>query len=334
MTSLISTLCQVRLPRLALAVSAMTVAWMFALPAPGFAVGSTGSAQPDRAPVSAAAAVSEPAAPPAERLAGELLATIPPGSRLSLRPLVPQETGLPQEAGRRLYESILNAVFHAARSRDVVVLPRESLRKIYESLYEFGQGNVESMLREARADIEVICEVFSVADGVDLSCGAWDLEGTFSHARAMARFPLERQVARLDHALAEIARRLAEDAPAVGEVERVMIMDASIGARGELGNFVGNSLEGKLIEWMGERAKAEEEKVRVATALGTEPPPPAERLTYRMEGTLWRLDDKLVRLEVRLKHGGRTRVAASADIAASSLPAHLVNTSKGGEGGG
>ena len=353
----------------AAAVVAVFVAtWAISSGAPALATG-TAASQADAAPASPASQVvpvpqadSAPApapappapeliAPPAMRLAVGLLDTIPPGTRLALRPLAPHETGLRKEVGRRLYESILNAVFQLSRAGGVVVLPRESLGKIYESLDEFGQGNVESMLREAQADIEVKCEVFSVAEGVELSCGAWDLKELFFHARAMERFPLERRVARLEIVVAEIARRFAEEAPAVGELRQVMIMDASLGARGDLGTLLGELLEGELIQRMSERAESEEEKRRVAEALGTEPEPPVEALSYRLDGTILRLDDERIRLEARLKHCGRVPVAAGADaacprhrgralvaagvdIAVSSLPAHLASGVGGGAGPG
>ena len=299
-------------------VPAVLAAWMAGCFASALASGLEASrSAPDPAGVDA----SEPAV----RLAEELLATIPPGSWLALRPLVPHETGLPREVGRRLYESILNAMSRASRARGVILLPRESLGRIYKSLYEFSQGNVETMLEAAKADIEVICEVFSVAEGVDLSCGAWDLEKTFSHSRAMVRFSLKRETKQLDLAVPEIARRLVEDAPVVGEVAQVIVMDASIGTRGELGNYIGKLLEEKLIEEMSERARTVEQEARVREALGTEPKPLEEELVYRIEGTMVHLDDSRMRLTVRMKHGERSVVMAGADISVSSLPANLFD---------
>ena len=113
----------------------------------------------------------------------KLLNTIHPGVRLALRPLDPGETGLPRAVGLRLYES---------------------------------------MLRAARADVEIICRSHPVGEGVNLSCSAADLEATHIAARAEARFPVTRATAPYRIALAEIARRLAARAPAVGPVEGVM----------------------------------------------------------------------------------------------------------------
>ena len=41
--------------------------------------------------------------------------------------------------------------------------------------------------------------------------------------------------------------------PAVGSVERVMVMDTSTGARGDLGAYLGQRLEGEVIRRMAER---------------------------------------------------------------------------------
>ncbi len=329
-------------PRAGTVVPAMLAAWAVGLGAPASATGAAppgpetapaSSSASSPAPSPAAAPASEAAVPPAVRLANGLLDTIPPGARLAIRPLDPRETGLPQEVGSRLYESMLNAVHDASRGRGVKVLARERLSAIYRTLEEFDQGDVESMLRNARADVEIICKSSPAADGVTLSCSAVRLEETgVTVAHAMARFPLERAAEPLELAVARIARHLAEGAPATGPVERVMLMDTSLGARGDLGVFLGRRLEGEVIRRMAERARREDGAARVATAIGTEPAPRAEERGYGLEGDLWRLDAKRLRLEVRLRDRGRSLVAAGADIAVSSLPPRFGPGRGGGEG--
>ncbi|MCY4452551.1 MAG: hypothetical protein OXC01_11435 [Immundisolibacterales bacterium] len=344
-----------RWPRVA-AVPAMLAAWAVGLGAPAPAAGKAPQ-QADAAPALPASEVAvprpasapaeppvpapspdpapapadpEPAGSPAVRLAAGLLDTIPPGARLALRPLDPRESRLPQEDGARLYEEVLNAIVRAAAGRGVAVLARERLHEVYGTLEEFYQGDVESMLRAAQADVEVICKASPVADGVNLSCGAVDLVETVTVAHAMARFPLERTAAPYSHAVAEIARRLADGAPAVGPVERVMLMDVSIGARGDLGVYLGQRLEGEVVRQFVERARREGDEARVAAVLGTAPDTSGEVPRYRLAGDLWRLDDDRVRLEVRLRHRGRSLVAAGADIATSSLPPRLAARSGAG----
>ena len=322
--------CRDRWPRFAFAAPAMLAALAVGSAAP--ALGAAPVAQQrDTASKQPTAAGQELAVSPAARLAEGLLATIPPDSRLALRPLDPRETGLPRAVGGRLYESILNAVLDASHRRGVTVLARERLHEVYGSLEEFYQGDIKSMLQAAQADVEIICKATPVAEGVRLACGATELEGTVNVAHAMAVFPLERPLASLDIAVPEMARRLAEGAPAVGPVERVMLMDTSIGARGDLGAYLGRRLEGELIQRMADRKGGEDEEARVAATLRTASEKSAEQWSYRLEGDIWRLDDERIRLEVRLRSGGRSLVAAGADIAVSSLPSHLVGS---GESGG
>ena len=78
---------------------------------------------------------------PHRQLAEGLLATIPPGSRLAVRPLYERETRLPPNVGKQLYELVLNALTRSAPQRQITVLARERLRKVYDTLDEFGQGD-------------------------------------------------------------------------------------------------------------------------------------------------------------------------------------------------
>ena len=304
------------------------------VPRPDSAPAKRTAAAPAPALTSSAPAVAAPPAPestvsPAARLASGLLDTIPPGARLALRPLDPRETGLPRAVGARLYESVLNAVVRGAAGRGILVLARERLHEVYGTLEEFYQGDVGSMLRAAQADIEIICKASPVAEGVTLSCGAVDLEETVTVAHAMALFPLERTATPYSLAVAEIARRFVDGAPAVGPVERVMLMDVSIGARGALGAYLGRRLEGEVVQRMEERARREGNEARVAAVLGTAPDASEEVPRYRLAGDLWRLDEERVRVEMRLRHRGRTLLAAGADIAVSSIPRDIVHGTGG-----
>ena len=315
--------CRDRWPRLAFAAPAMLAALAVGSAAPALGA-APAVAQQDGAPARAEAPKPEPVIPPAVRLAEGLLATIPSDSRLALRPLDPRETGLPKAVGGRLYESILNAVLDASHRRRVTILARERLHEVYGSLEEFYQGDIKSMLQAAQADVEIICKASPVAEGVTLACGAVDLKKAVTVAHAVARFPLERPAAPFELAVAEIARALTEGAPAVGSVERVMVMDTSTGARGDLGAYLGQRLEGEVIRRMAERERREGNEAMVAAVLQTATEEGGEVPGYRLAGDIWRLDDERIRLEVRLRlhvrHGGRSLVAAGADIAVASLP--------------
>ena len=310
------------------------------VPRPDSAPAKRPAAAPAPAPAPSPPAVAQPAPPapestgsPAAQLASGLLDTIPPGARLALRPLDPRETGLPRAVGARIYESVLNAVVGSAAVRGITVLARQRLHEVYGSLEEFYQGDIESMLRAARADVEVICKASPVAQGVNLSCGAVDLVGTVTVAHAIALFPFERPAVPYVIAVAGIARRLADGAPAVGPVERVMLMDTAIGQRGDIGAYLGERLEGEVVRQMAARARREGNEARVAEVLGTALAARGEVPHYRLAGNLWRLDEERIRVEMRLKHRGRTLLLEGADIALASLPSHLARGAASRPGG-
>ena len=273
------------------------------------------------APASAADAVPVP--PPEVRMVQDLLARIPGGSRIALRPLDPRDTGLPPAVGERLYESVLNAIVRRAGGA-FTVLARDRLHEVYASLDEFYQGDVESLLQAAQADVEIICKASPVAEGVTLSCGAVDLVDAVTVAHAAARFTLESPVAPLEIAVAEIADRLVEGAPDPGPVERLVLLESASGAQSDLGAYLAQHLEGELTRRMAERARREGNETRVAAVLHSGAEESADAPRYRLKGVIWRLGDKRIRLEARLHLGTRRLAAAAADIALASLPSGLA----------
>ena len=314
--------------RAAVLVVAMLAAWASGSSTSAFAV----DPPRENAGTADAAADSESAVSPASTLAKGLLATIPPGSRLAVRPLYERETRLPPDVGKRLYELVLKAVRRSAPQRQVTVLTRERLRKVYVTLDNFGLGDTESMLRAAQTDIEVICEPFPFAAGVTLSCGAVDLNSTVNVAHAEARFAIERPVWRLDLAVTDIAGRLADGAPEAGAIDRARLTDASVGhGSTDLGAHVAGLLEAEVLRLMADRARREGNDARAKAVLATAPEE-GETPRYRLTGTLRPLDRERMRLEVRLAHEDRTLLAAGADIAVSSLPPRLVEGQAGAGG--
>ena len=221
----------------------------------------------------------------------------------------------------------------SAPQRQVTVLTRERLRKVYDTLDEFDLGDTASMLRAAQADIEVICEPFPFAAGVTLSCGAVDLDSTVHVAHAEAQFAIERPVWRLDLAVTDIAGRLAHRAPDAGAIGRVRLTDASVGhGSTDLGAHVAGLLEAEVLRLMADRARREGNAARAAAVLATAPEASGETPRYRLTGTLRSLGGERMRLEVRLAHEHRTLLAAGADIAVSSLPPRLVEGQAGAGG--
>ena len=267
----------------------------------------------------------EPASTATEaKLADDLLKTISSGTGVALRPLDPV---LPDAVRRQLYDAVLGALVERAAESGVTVFARERLGAVYESLAEFHQGTIEGLLKAARADVEIICDASPAAGGVTLSCAAIDLLNVVNVAHAVARFTLESPAALLDIAIAEIAARLAEWAREAGPVDRVMLLENATGARSNLGLFLAGRLKGDLDRRMAERMQREENEVRAAAVLQTAPEERAQPFRWRVNGTIWRLDDERIRLEARLLHEGQSHAVAGADIALASLPPELAEGS-------
>ena len=285
------------------------------------------------APAADAESAPSPEVPsPEVQIARTLLETIPAGSRVALRPLDPRDTGLPSTVGGPLYESVLNAIVRLAGGA-VTVLARERLHEVYASLDEFYQGGIEDLLQAAQADIEIICKASPVAEGVTLSCGAVDLIDAVTVAHAAARFALERPVAPLEIAVAEIADRLVEGAPDTGPIDRFLILENATGAQSELGAYLAQHLEGDVARRMTERARREGDEARVAAVLHTATEESAHVPRYFLKGVIWRLDDERIRLVTHLHLGSRSLVAAASDISRSSLPAGLAAGAAAGSSG-
>lgn len=244
---------------------------------------------------------SGPGPAPEVVIAEQLLRTIPPGSRIALRPLFPRETGLPEAEGRQIYELVLGALLRAAEGRLVTLLARERLAEVYRSQEDFFHADIASLLRDAQADVEVICHVSPIEDGVTLSCTA--VKTAVAVGYGVAQFPLERREIPLSLALAAIARRLAEEVPHAGSVERVSLIDSSFGFDSNLGAFIGQRLEREVSRKMWERERQETERARADAVLRDAPAPSGPAPAYRLTGTIWRTGGESLWLEARLRIG-------------------------------
>ena len=215
------------------------------------------------------------------------------------------------------------------------MLARERLHEIYASLDEFYQGDIEGLLTAAQADIEIYCNASPDAEGVNIACSAVDLneELAVTVAHAEASFTLERPVAPLEIAIADIAQRLVDGAPDAGPVDRLALLESATGGQSDLGAYLAQHLEGELIRRMAERARREGNEARVAAVLHTATEESAEVPRYRVKGVIWRFHDERIRLVAHLHLGSRSLHAASANIAFASLPPELATPAIGGAGG-
>ena len=181
---------------------------------------------------------------------------------------------------------MLNATLRLAGDA-VTVLARERLHEIHASLDEFSQGDIEGLLTAAQADIEIYCNASPDAEGVDLTCSAVDLGAALAVtvAHAAASFTLERPVAPLEIAMADIARRLVDGAPDAGQVDRLMLLESATGGQSDLGAWLAQHLEGELIRRMAERARREANEARSGETLVLPRPGEGKILSAPMPGS-------------------------------------------------
>ena len=256
-------------------------------------------------------------------LAEKLIAGIPPGSRLAVRPLGRGTDGLSREVGRRFYEDLLGAFSDSLRD-GITLLPRERLMEVYRSLEEFYQGDdIESLLHDARADVEVVCKSTATGTGVRLSCSAIRLEHVATLATGAALFELTREGMDYELAVDAVARGLTDGAPGSGRIVQTLFLDAKTGAQTNLSQDSGRRVEALLTTALAEKVNREASQARAADALGgtSATTPPAE---YRLRGFLRSLDDSRIRLDARLEDAeGTTLVSAGADLAVATIPEML-----------
>lgn len=282
--------------------------------------GDPADASPEALPSSPAP--RHPGPPPENALAERLLDDVPGGAKVALQPLDQRYAGLEPAVGDPLYERLLLALTNAAED-GVTLLARERLRAIYNSLEEFYQGDIESLLRNAQADIEIICKPTSNATGIILSCSAVRLVNAVTLATAAAHFPISRRAAHFDVAIDAIASRLAQGAPP-GTIALVPLLDT--GVETALTRRIGERLEDKIATAMAKRLGSRAAEVAANAALRDGQASDSDVPHYRLRGELRRLDDKRFRVDARLLLGERKLIADGADVAIASVPAELASS--------
>lgn len=282
--------------------------------------GDPADASPEALPSSPAP--RHPGPPPENALAERLLDDIPGGAKVALQPLDQRYAGLEPAVGDPLYERLLLALTNAAED-GVTLLARERLRAIYNSLEEFYQGDIESLLRNAQADIEIICKPTSNATGIILSCSAVRLVNAVTLATAAAHFPISRRAAHFDVAIDGIASRLAQGPPP-GTVALVPLLDT--GVETTLTRRIGERLEDKIATAMAKRLGSRAAEVAANAVLRDGQASGSDVPHYRLRGELRRLDDQRFRVDARLLLGERKLIADGVDVAIESVPAELASS--------
>ena len=260
--------------------------------------------------------------PPEIALAAQLMDDLPAGAKVAIQPLDQRYAGLESAIGDPLYERLLLALSDAAED-DVTLLARERLHAIYNSWEEFYQGDIESLLRNAQADIEIICKPTSNATGIILSCSAVRLVDAVTLATAAAHFPIIRNAAHFDVAIDGIASRLAQvQSVPPGTVELVPFLDT--GVETALTRRIGERLEDKIATLMAKRLGSRAAEAAANAVLGSGTASGSDVPRYRLRGELRRLDDKRFRVDARVLLGERKLIADGADVAIASVPADLA----------
>lgn len=262
----------------------------------------------------------EPSPPPEIRLAEKLMGAVPSGAKVALQPLDQRFAGLDPAVGDPLYERLLLALTNAAGD-GVTLLARERLHAIYDNLKEFYQGDIESLLRNAQADIGIICKPTPNATGIILSCSAVRLVNAVTLATAAAHFPITRRAAHFDVAIDAIASGLAQGVPS-GTVTLVPFLDT--GVETTLTRRIGERLEDKIATAMAKRLGSRAAEAAANAGLRDGQASGSDVPSYRLRGELRRLDDQRFRVDARLLLGERKLIADGADVAIASVPAELA----------
>ena len=267
--------------------------------------------------------------PPEIRLAEELMEAIPSGAKVALQPLDQRFAGLDPAVGGPLYERLLLALTKAAGD-GVTLLARERLHAIYNSLQElYHRTDIETLLRNAQADIEIICRPTFNATGIGLSCSAVDLGTTVVVAVAAADFPLSRGVARYELAIDAIARNLAQGVPP-GRVELVPLLNGT-GVQTVLTRRVGERLDDEIATLMAKRLASRAAEAVANAVLSDGQAQGSGEQHYRLRGQVRRFDDTRIRVDARLQLGERKLIADGADVAIESIPAELRDSLRSGD---
>ena len=200
------------------------------------------------------------ASPPAgsgdiDRVARTLMSGIVDGSRVALLPL-DRRVGLPEEAHRRFYDALANALGRSAK-RGIRMVSGPRQRAIYRHLVETYEKDLDaelkSILQSAQADFVVIC-LWKRDDpgGFELSCAPSGVETIERLDGGDVRFHWESEAEYLEFVVARLARNVLGNRD-VGGVQKVRMHDRRFGGRTELTDFVTGLLQQEAMEVAGER---------------------------------------------------------------------------------
>ena len=258
----------------------------------------------------------------AKTLALTLMGPIPDGKKVALRPFhLVRGNILPDEVNEDLYHTLTNALSESAGGR--VTLLTRRLGEVYDVLEEhYSETQLRDLLRDAQADIEILCRTNLDAGSVKLSCEAVDIAPKENVATGGASFPLERRVI-FKLTMFRFAERIAKRVPASGQLGDIRFIEKQSDCESDLAVYISDQLEGPIIDWI---AKQVQQKPQALTGDEVATPPPR---SYDVAGVIWRHDEQNIELQVRLIEtpGGRKLGSDYQDIEVSILPSALAGPS-------
>jgi len=276
-------------------------------------------ATPGAAP--AAAATDEEKA--LARLSASMLASVPRGKALAVRPFTEAETGLPQDVADRLYDKLLSSLFEASRGRHQL-REREELKALFSSAAEFSDTDIKAILEAARADVDVLCDVTPNLRGVQLSCRATDILEATIVGRGDTLVPIQAaNVQPFGPALIGLAADLWPYITDMGSIQSEGIRDQQTGSLTDLGAHVAD----RLMEQLNERfAEAELKRRRdrdFQEAIAPGDTTESALRDYRLSGVIWTLDEELIDIRAKIKWQGRVVATRSVRVARATVPEYL-----------
>jgi len=272
-------------------------------------------------PAPAAAATDEEKA--LNRLSASLLASVPRGKALAVRPFTEADTGLPQGVADQLYDKLLRSLFVASRGRHQL-REREELKALFSSAEEFHSADFRQVLKAARADVDVLCDVTPNLDGVQLSCSATDtLEATIVGTGG-ALVPVQADnIQPFESALIRLAADIWPYITDMRTINSAGIVDQQTGALTDLGAHVADRLMEQFNTWYVDAKRKRQGDRAMQEAIAPGDSKEAVLKDYSLSGVIWTLDEDVIDLRAKVKWQGQVVATRSVRVSLATVPASL-----------
>ena len=255
----------------------------------------------------------------AQNLAHDLLAALPPNSRIAVQPYRNEDVPVPLTLAQSINDQLARAIETAPGRRGVIVA-REELPRLFAEAQEFGESNeVQRLLKEARADVLLVGALVPVQGGVQISYKALDVRTGQQLASTLPRFQAVDVTMPnglpLDQALAAAADALARQAPDMRNIEVLGIYYQQSDVQTSLGGYIARELGGRLTERIA--------GLKNAAVLQAPDATKPRAGVYFLSGTLWDLG-KDVDVRLSLQGDGGRMISYGLRIRRDAVPTGLL----------